>query len=90
VDIGPNTEVNSTLRTWFLVIAFTATCVLGWTHLATKAELVKTKTDLQAQITSQKERDAKLDTAIQLLQQADENHDKHLEAFTRALERLRP
>jgi cell division protein FtsB len=89
MKFGLDTKLDLTARDLIYILGILGAGILAYSQLATEAQLTESKASLQQQVDEQKERNAKLDTAIQLLQQADGNHDKHLEAFTRALEQLR-
>lgn len=96
MKLGKDTKVTTSLGT---IVSVIATIVMGaglWYNLADEAYVDKKFDKCTAQIEKvevrqevEKDRNQKLDTAIQLLSQSVENHDKNMEAFTRALESLR-
>lgn len=92
-DIGPNTKITLSLQTIVSIVITVAMGVLLYANMATEdyvnSKVEKIQTEQSKQKDDQQKFNSKVDTAIELLSQSVENHDKNLEAFTRALERLR-
>lgn len=97
MKLGTDTPINTTLGAAVSFIATLGMGLLLWTQLADEKyvddQIAEKCTApivaVQSKQEEVKDRNQKLDTAIQLLSQSVENHDKNMEAFTRALEQLR-
>ena len=97
MEIGKGTNLSFSLELFISIIASVVmACGLWYGKPSTEYVDNKIKEECTARIVTleekqetEKERNQKLDTAIQLLSQSVENHDKNMEAFTRALEQLR-
>ena len=97
MKLGQNTPINTTLGAAISLITVLGMGLLLWTQLASE-EYVDDKVreectvnieKLEVNLDAEKERSQQLDTAIQLMNQSIESHDKNMEAFTRALEQIR-
>ena len=97
MELGKDTKVTFSLGTVISLVCTVAMGVLLYTQMASEdyvdqkiKEAVSVRLEkVEAKQEENHDRNQKLDTAIQLLTQSSENHDKNMEAFTRALEQLR-
>jgi len=96
MKLDKDTTVTTSVST---IVSVLATVVMGaglWFGLPSQEDVSNVKKEctdriekLEEKQEAEKDRNQKLDTAIQLLSQSVSNHDKNMEAFTRALEQIR-
>ena len=95
--IGPGTKVTFSLQTVFSIIITTAMGAGLYYNMATEdyvdakiKEAIKDKiVEVKEVADKNEERIHKIDTAIELLSESNKNHERNLEVFTTALEKLR-